>query len=239
MKKLLLLLSYFVYATDLFAQNQQNVNLDVKSFKMELDKQQGIILDVRTPEEVAQGYIENASMIDFYDENFQKKISVMDKSKSIYVYCKAGGRSSQAADILIKSGFAKVFNLEGGIMAWEEAGYKITKLIAVKDDLIQGLSVPEFEKLLKEHSFLLADFHTIWCAPCKKLAPIIDELEIEYGSKLKTIRVDIDKSKDLSKRESIKGIPVLVLYKNGIEVWRNTGFIEKKPLIEALNVFLK
>lgn len=79
-----------------------------------------IILDVRTAEEFAEGKIENAINIDIYKgQGFIYEVDALDKSKSYYIYCKAGGRSGQACSIMNELGFEKTYNLSGGIMNWE------------------------------------------------------------------------------------------------------------------------
>jgi rhodanese-related sulfurtransferase len=77
-------------------------NVDATAFKKLVDAGNGIILDVRTPEEIAGGYISNSSAINLYDEDFEENIGLIAKDKEIYVYCKSGGRSSQAANMLQK-----------------------------------------------------------------------------------------------------------------------------------------
>ena len=85
-------------------------NVDAATFKELIEKEDGIVLDVRTPEEVANGHIPNASTINIYDEDFEAKINMMQKDKTIYVYCKSGGRSSQAAQLLQLSVTVKLFS---------------------------------------------------------------------------------------------------------------------------------
>jgi len=78
-----------------------------------------IIIDVRTDMEVQGGYIDGTTLfIDFYGSDFKAKIGALDKSKKYIVYCHAGGRSAEAAEIMIKKGFKHVYNLEGGFSAW-------------------------------------------------------------------------------------------------------------------------
>ncbi len=78
-----------------------------------------VILDVRTDEEVAQGKIENSIQIDFYSENFKDQLAELDPEKSYVVYCRSGGRSSQASKIMAEElGFKNVKNLEGGYNAY-------------------------------------------------------------------------------------------------------------------------
>ncbi len=78
------------------------------------------ILDVRTPEEVAEGFIPNSTNIDIYlGQEFLDKIEELDKSKNFYVYCRSGNRSGQACAIMNSIGIENAYNLEGGFMNWE------------------------------------------------------------------------------------------------------------------------
>lgn len=85
------------------------------------------ILDVRTPGEVANGYIDGAENIDINNSNFKSKASDLDKSKTVYVYCRSGHRSQNASKVLVSMGFTDVRNVEGGFMAWSQKGYKSVK----------------------------------------------------------------------------------------------------------------
>jgi rhodanese-related sulfurtransferase len=79
-----------------------------------------LVLDVRTPDECAEGIIPHAHMIDIYKgQGFIYQVEELDKSKNIYVYCKAGGRSAQACAIMNQLGFNNTYNLLGGFMEWE------------------------------------------------------------------------------------------------------------------------
>lgn len=81
-----------------------------------------VILDVRTPEEFSGGYIKEAQLINFFDEDFQSQIEKLDKDKIYVVYCKSGMRQSQAANMMEGLGFKKVYLLEGGIDRWIAEG---------------------------------------------------------------------------------------------------------------------
>jgi rhodanese-related sulfurtransferase len=96
-------------------------SLDVKKFNemISADKD-AVLLDVRTPKEVADGMIPGAIVIDFTAPDFAGKISELDKEKTYFVYCKAGGRSSRAIEQMNGVGFKKLYNLEGGYDAWLE-----------------------------------------------------------------------------------------------------------------------
>ena len=75
---------------------------------------------VSPPEEYAEGHLDNAININWYDENFMNELKTIEKEKTIYVYCKKGGRSASAAEMLNSSGYTNVIDLLGGYDALEE-----------------------------------------------------------------------------------------------------------------------
>ena len=78
------------------------------------------LLDVRTPQEYKQGYIEGAILINFFDSDFVTKVSSrFDKNKPLYIYCAVGGRSNKAAKKLIADGFDSIYDLKGGFTKWK------------------------------------------------------------------------------------------------------------------------
>lgn len=101
-------------------------DMNVEVFKNAITDKEVQLVDVRTPEEFAEGHIEKAQNINVTSNNFeQQATATLDKSKPVYVYCRTGGRSMKAAVILAKKGY-KVFNLDGGIVVWEGAGNPTT-----------------------------------------------------------------------------------------------------------------
>lgn len=84
-----------------------------------------IILDVRTPPELADGYIEGATNIDFKAADFKDKISTLDKEATYFVYCAGGGRSRNAADLMKELQFKKVYDLADGFNGWKSKGLPI------------------------------------------------------------------------------------------------------------------
>lgn len=80
---------------------------------------QVVVLDVRTPEEFAQGHLKNARLLNFYDKSFAEQLDKLDKNKTYLVYCHAGGRSAQAAQMMIDKGFTAVYHLPEGFSKWD------------------------------------------------------------------------------------------------------------------------
>jgi rhodanese-related sulfurtransferase len=102
-------------------------NVGVEEFdKLRQDKK-NVVLDVRTPEEYNAGHIAGATNIDFNADDFQQKIGKLDKDKTYLVHCAAGGRSARACNHLGKLNFPNLYNLEGGMTAWQKAGKPVEK----------------------------------------------------------------------------------------------------------------
>lgn len=117
MKKILWLVWVLLVAC---AGSQGQAVLAPKEFQKKLgETKNAFLLDVRTPEEVANGKIEGASNVVF-DDQFTSKISLIPK-QPIFIYCAGGVRSAKAAKILRGNGYTQVFELEGGLNAWKEA----------------------------------------------------------------------------------------------------------------------
>ena len=85
------------------------------------------LIDVRTPQEFAQGHIESAINIDFRNENFEELIAKVDKTKPVAVYCGKGGRSGKCSSFMKKAGFTKIYDLDGGITEWKFNGKRVVK----------------------------------------------------------------------------------------------------------------
>ena len=97
--------------------------LEPQAFKSQLSATpDAILIDVRTPEELTDGFIEGAINIDYTDSRFVEKIRGLDKSKTYFVYCKSGKRTAGAVDQMAASGFKNIYILEGGYTSWVEKG---------------------------------------------------------------------------------------------------------------------
>ncbi|MCF8460424.1 MAG: rhodanese-like domain-containing protein [Flavobacteriales bacterium] len=94
-------------------------NVNVEEFAKHMDGAQ--LLDVRTPDEWSAGIIEGATMANIYDADFEANLAKLDKEKPVTVYCKSGGRSGQAMAKMQELGFKEVYNLKGGMGAWQGA----------------------------------------------------------------------------------------------------------------------
>jgi rhodanese-related sulfurtransferase len=103
-------------------------SLEPQAFQAKLkETPDAVLLDVRTPEEIEQGKIAGATPMNFKDEDFDTRLSALDKDKPYFVYCAVGGRSGKTVNLMKEKGFTKIYNLQGGFEAWKEKGLEQSK----------------------------------------------------------------------------------------------------------------
>lgn len=203
--------------------------IDSKTYSEKLSATENAqLLDVRTPEEYAVEHLENASNVNWNGDDFTAKVEKLDKSKPVFVYCKVGGRSGQAANKLAELGFKEIYNLEGGIMKWQ--GKKTSNASVTP----KGLSVSEFEKLTNSDKKVIINFSAKWCAPCKKMAPYLNKMQDELKGKISLIKLDADENKTLLETMKLDGLPIILIYENGKETWRHLGYLSEEDLRKQL-----
>jgi thioredoxin 1 len=214
------------------AQSNESATISAVEMSKQIQNKKPIqLIDVRTAEEFADGHIKNAENIDINSPDFSKQLALLDKEKPIYVYCLSGGRSTKAAGKLKELGFAKVYNMQEGMMKWRAA-----KLPEIKgNNTALGMTKQEYEKLISETPVLLVDFYANWCEPCKKMKPYLDEIDQTMKEKVKVIRINVDKNQALVKNLGVDALPVLMLYKDNKMVWKQNGFTPKEKVLEELN----
>ena len=105
--------------TDASATGSEPKMINQEEFTSLVKDTNNVVIDVRTPGEVAEEYIPGTTLFyDYNDSNFESNIEKLDKTKGYVVYCRSGGRSSKAAELLQQKGIKKVYNLDGGISNW-------------------------------------------------------------------------------------------------------------------------
>jgi rhodanese-related sulfurtransferase len=121
---------FFVLSSTSFAQTAAKDSIQVLSiaqFEKMATKKKSKIIDVRTPEEVEEGHLADATTINFLSPDFTSQVASLNKKGTYLLYCRSGARTRKAADAMRKMGFKHVYMLEGGINAWKEAGKTIEK----------------------------------------------------------------------------------------------------------------
>ena len=229
-----------VFSSNIAAQETTIKLLPAKAFAQSMDSaSQKQILDVRTPEEFQSGHIATAKNINIYDADFKTQLKKLDKEKPVFVYCKVGGRSAKAAKILQELGFTTVYDLEGGMLAWENNKLPVAAVEKEAERETNSFTPSDFDKLLADHKILLVDFYAPWCIPCRQMEPSLKKLSKEYKDKVVFSRIDLDKAKPLARKLNIESIPVIAVYKDGKELKRVTGFQSTSQLRELIKYLLK
>ncbi len=89
----------------------------------------------------------------------------------------------------------------------------------------------KFNDIIKGETPTLVDFYATWCGPCKTLAPILDQLKSKKGQALRILKIDVDKNPAIADKLGIRGVPTLIYYKNGKQIWRKSGVIPLPELV--------
>lgn len=105
--------------------------------------------------------------------------------------------------------------------------------------LVKELNDNEFEQeVIKSDLPVLVDFWAPWCGPCKTIAPTVEELANTYSGKLKIFKINIDNNKEAASKFSVRGIPTLILFKNGEKMSQIVGAVAKQELVNAISKVL-
>jgi len=203
------------------AQSITDKVLPATEFSQKLDKTKDAqLVDVRTSGEFKNGHLKNAMNIDWNGGDFIEKAAALDKNKPVFVYCMSGPRSTAAAAKLRELGYKNVYEMQGGMMKWRNAD-----LPEIKTSTAKGITLAQYNDLLKSKTPVLVDFYAEWCAPCKKMEPFLKKIAAEMPDKVKIVRINVDENTELCKELSVSALPVLKLYKNDKIVWDNLGLV--------------
>lgn len=92
-----------------------------------------------------------------------------------------------------------------------------------------------FSKMINSETPVLVDFYTDWCGPCKMMTPILKNLKKEMGDKLNIIKIDAEKNADAAIKYQVRGVPTLILFKNGNILWQQSGVVQLPQLKSIIN----
>ena len=95
----------------------------------------------------------------------------------------------------------------------------------------------KYGDLIGANKLVLVDFFAAWCAPCKTLGPILEDVSRQAGDKVKIVKVDVDKNQGLAGKLEVRGVPTMILYKDGLQVWRQSGIIAAGDLVRLIGKY--
>ena len=216
-------------ATIISCKAQTKNALTADAFEKEITTKANIqILDVRTSGEFFGGHIKNALQADWNDEKeFERRLAYIDKTKPVYVYCLAGGRSAAAADKMRKLGYSNVYELKGGTNAWRAANKPLEGASTEKQ-----MTTDELNKSINASKIVLVDFGAKWCPPCKQMDPVLKSLTENNKGKFSLVKVDGGRDQDILQAYNVTALPVFIVFKDGKQVWRKDGIATEKEIAE-------
>ncbi len=92
-----------------------------------------------------------------------------------------------------------------------------------------------FKDIINSDQPVLVDFFAEWCGPCKSMSPILKEVAEKVQGKAKVIKIDVDKNQQAATAYQVRGVPTLILFKNGKQLWRQSGVVEARNLVNLIN----
>lgn len=96
----------------------------------------------------------------------------------------------------------------------------------------------KFNEIIQANVPTLVDFHATWCGPCKMMSPVLDEFKKQYGDKVRVLKIDVDKNPAIADQFKVRGVPTLLLFKNGKLLWRESGAFPLATLKQKIGGFL-
>ena len=94
-----------------------------------------------------------------------------------------------------------------------------------------------FKDIIASEVPILVDFSADWCGPCKMLAPILKQVKDELGDAIKIVKIDVDKNQPLAAKYQVRGVPTMILFKQGKQLWRQSGVMQKQEIISMINSY--
>jgi thioredoxin 1 len=91
-----------------------------------------------------------------------------------------------------------------------------------------------FDTIINSNNLVLVDFYATWCGPCQALTPVLKDVKSELGAHISIVKMDVDKNQALASQYQVRGVPTLLLFKNGKQIWRQSGVPSKNDLIQLI-----
>lgn len=92
----------------------------------------------------------------------------------------------------------------------------------------------KFNELINSDTPVLVDFFATWCGPCQMLMPVLKEVKDNMGERVKILKIDVDKNQELAAQFQVRGVPTMVLFQNGKQIWRQSGVLTKDEIIRTI-----
>ena len=91
-----------------------------------------------------------------------------------------------------------------------------------------------FDSIINSEKPVLVDFFATWCGPCKTLAPILKQVKDNLGERITILKIDVDKNQELASKYQVRGVPTMVFFQNGKQLWRESGVLSQDEIIKTI-----
>lgn len=91
-----------------------------------------------------------------------------------------------------------------------------------------------FDKIINSEKPVLIDFFATWCGPCQMLGPILKEVKESLGERVSIIKIDVDKNQEIASVYQVRGVPTMMLFQNGKQLWRQSGVLSKEEIVQTI-----
>jgi thioredoxin 1 len=91
-----------------------------------------------------------------------------------------------------------------------------------------------FQNLIDSDKPVLIDFYATWCGPCQMLGPILKEVKENLGERVSIIKIDVDKNQEIASVYQVRGVPTMILFQKGKQLWRQSGVLSKEEIIQTI-----
>lgn len=91
-----------------------------------------------------------------------------------------------------------------------------------------------FKDIINSDKPVLIDFFATWCGPCQMLSPVLKQVKDSLGDRVSIIKVDVDKNQELAAMQQVRGVPTMMLYQRGQQLWRQSGVLSKEEIIQVI-----
>jgi thioredoxin len=218
----------------LFTACKNNVGrkLDIDAFNQIASNNNAQIIDLRPQAEFDSGHIVNAASFVSNSPELDAYIDMLYKDVPV---CLLGGSAEDNTELIEKlksKGFKNINELNGGMLAWINAKLPVQKTMPKK---IYPNDTISFDNAINGNKLVMVDFNATWCKPCKMMQPSIDRVHDERSDMVIVYSIDVDKFPQYNEKYQIKGIPLVMLFKNGKTLHRSEGLLDERKINELID----
>jgi len=110
----------------------------------------------------------------------------------------------------------------------------VVVVIMVVKFLEKNKKMSNFNDIINSEKPVLVDFFATWCGPCQMLLPVLNQVKDNLQDRITIIKIDVDKNQELAQKHQVRGVPTMMLFQNGKQLWRQSGVLTKEEIINNI-----